>query len=154
MSENFNNELYYCSTFDFATPEYDESIKLRYDILRKPLGMEFVPEDLAMEYDSIHLGCYEKKTDALIGCLILKPINSDTIKMRQVAVDEKYQSKGVGSFMVAFSEVYSINKGYKKIELHAREKAINFYKRAGYENSGPTFKEVGIDHVFMYKNLI
>ena len=75
-------------------------------------------------------------------------------KMRQVAVDAQYQSKGVGSFLVAYSESYSVTIGFKKIELHARDTAINFYKKAGYETEGPIFKEVGIDHLFMYKNLV
>ena len=154
MSNNTFNQDFFCTSFDFATPEYDESIKLRYDVLRKPLGLEFLPEDLATEFDSFHIGCYEKQTSTLVGCLILKSINPDKVKMRQVAVDAQYQSKGVGSFLVAYSESYSVTKGFKKIELHARDTAINFYKKAGYETEGPIFKEVGIDHLFMYKNLV
>jgi GNAT superfamily N-acetyltransferase len=114
MSNNTFNQDFFCTSFDFATPEYDESIKLRYDVLRKPLGLEFLPEDLATEFDSFHIGCYEKQTSTLVGCLILKSINPDKVKMRQVAVDAQYQSKGVGSFLVAYSESYSIIKGFKK----------------------------------------
>lgn len=154
MLHNNSNQDFFCTSFDFATPEYDESIKLRYYVLRKPLGLEFLPEDLATEFDSFHIGCYEKHTAALVGCLILKPINHDTVKMRQVAVDTQYQSKGVGSFLVAYCESYSVAKGYKKIELHARDTAINFYKKAGYATKGPIFQEVGIDHMFMYKKLV
>ena len=34
---------------EFATPEYDETIALRYKILREPLGLEFTEEQLAAE---------------------------------------------------------------------------------------------------------
>lgn len=154
MSESIPMHNYYCTEFQFATPEYDESIKLRYDILRKPLKLEFSPEDLALEFDSFHIACYEKYSGEMVACLILKPIDSKKLKMRQVAVSEKYQSKGVGSFLVKWSEEFALENGYQKIELHARDTAISFYKKAGYESSGPTFKEVGIEHIFMYKNLI
>ena len=29
---------------EFATPEYDEAVGLRYRVLRKPLGLEFTTE--------------------------------------------------------------------------------------------------------------
>lgn len=35
---------------EFATPEYDGTVRLRYEILRKPLGLFFTENDLAAEY--------------------------------------------------------------------------------------------------------
>ena len=31
---------------DHGTPEYQQMVKLREDILRKPLGLQFTPEEL------------------------------------------------------------------------------------------------------------
>ena len=38
---------------DHGTPEYAQMIKLRDDILRKPLGLSFSPEELEKEKDNI-----------------------------------------------------------------------------------------------------
>jgi predicted GNAT family N-acyltransferase len=43
--------------------------------------------------------------------------------------------------------------GYHRIELHARDTAVPFYKKMNYSISGSVFKEVGIDHFFMSKEL-
>ena len=39
---------------EFATPEYDETIALRYKILREPLGLEFTEEQLAFLLETLH----------------------------------------------------------------------------------------------------
>jgi len=143
----------YCSFIDFGTPEFDEALRLRYDILRKPLNLEFDTEDIAKEYDSFHIACYDQRSNELHGILILKPIDDHTLKMRQVAVSASAQSKGVGTFMVQASENFATAKKYKKIELHARKTSVDFYLKNGYSSEGDIFQEVGIDHQAMYKVL-
>ena len=144
--------MFYCHVIDFGTPEFDEALKLRYEVLRKPLKMEYNPEDIAKEYDSFHIGCYANSGE-LMGVLTLKPIDHKIVKMRQVVVSPQTQSKGLGTFLVRESEKFAAIKGFEKIELHARDTAIEFYKKSGYISKGEIFKEVGIDHIFMYKNL-
>lgn len=138
---------------DFGTPEFDEALKLRYDVLRKPLNLEFDENDIAAEFDSFHIACYDQSSNELLGILILKPVDAHTLKMRQVTVSATAQSKGVGTFMVQASEQFAINKNYKKIELHARLAAVDFYFKNGYIAEGNIFKEVGIDHQSMFKIL-
>jgi predicted GNAT family N-acyltransferase len=147
------SDLYTCIQIEFGTPEFDEALKLRDIVLRQPLNMTFDPEDIALEYDSYHIACYNANTFELLACLILKPKDVSTVKMRQVAVHPDLQSKGVGSFLVAESENFAKRLGYKKIELHARDTAVNFYKKASYNIAGEVFKEVGIDHYFMWKDI-
>ncbi|MBL0100547.1 MAG: GNAT family N-acetyltransferase [Saprospiraceae bacterium] len=144
---------YYCIQIDFGTPEFDEALKLRYEVLRKPLHMEFDPDDISKEFDSYHIACYHKSTQELAAFLILKPVSHQVLKMRQVAVDPHLQSTGIGSFLVAESESFAKKHHYQKIELHARHTAVDFYKKNGYQSSGSIFQEVGIDHLFMSKTL-
>lgn len=143
----------YCAMIDFGTPEFDEALRLRYDVLRKPLNLEFDTNDIATEYDSFHLACYDHNSNELLGVLILKPVDESTLKMRQVAVAAEAQSRGVGTFMVRASEQFATHKNYKKISLHARLAAVNFYLKNGYMAEGDIFQEVGIDHQSMYKLL-
>ncbi len=147
------NDDFYCTPIMFGSPEFDEALKLRYKILRKPLGLEYDSNDIAAEFDSIHLGCYDTKTNLLAAVLILKPIDSKVVKMRQVAVDTLYQSRGIGFLLVSESERLAKSMGFSKIELHARDTAVNFYLKSGYDSAGDVFKEVGINHLFMYKSI-
>jgi N-acetylglutamate synthase-like GNAT family acetyltransferase len=137
---------------EFATPEYDETVKLRYNILREPLGLDFTEEQLAAEYSDFHLAAYD---DAWIlrGCLVLTPKDEKVLKMRQVAVDGAVQSKGIGSLMVKASEVFARAKGFEVMELNARDTAVVFYQKLGYNTEGGMFEEVSIPHFKMVKKL-
>lgn len=142
----------YTNEFPFATPEYDESIQLRHEVLREPLGISFEAADLAEEYNQIHLGCYNDSSK-LLACLVLLIVDDKTLKMRQVAVDPLYQKKGLGSYLVEASERYALKHNYKTMTLHARDEAIPFYLRLGYKKEGRAFTEVGIKHYKMKKQM-
>lgn len=137
---------------DFGTPEYDETIRLRYAVLREPLGLDFSTENLEEEYADIHLAAYDE-TSHLIACLVLSPQNDTQIKMRQVAVVPQHQKSGVGTALVKFSETWSLLAGYSEMIMHARETAVQFYEKLGYKKSGKRFEEVGVPHWFMKKEL-
>lgn len=137
---------------DFGSPQFDETLSLRNDILRKPLGIEFHIEDIQEEYNQHHLACYGENYE-LLGCLVMKDISATKIKMRQVAVSEKHQNKGIGKRLVAFSEEWSLDNGYKSIELNARKVAVPFYLKLDYNTKGKEFKEVDIPHFKMTKKL-
>jgi len=138
--------------FEFATPEYDQSVQLRDAILRKPLNLSFKVEDLSKEYDSIHLGAFNQKNQ-IVGCLILKPLSASHFKMRQVAVAESLQGKGIGGELVKASEKLLKSLNCKSIELNARDVAIPFYLKLDYKKVGKEFEEVGIKHFRMEKEL-
>lgn len=137
---------------EFGTPAYDETVRLRRDILRIPLDLEFYPKDLALEYNQHHLAGYDLAGN-LIACLVLKALPNKEIKMRQVAVRADFQKRGIGQLMVAASEEISRNMGFKKMVLHARKTAVPFYKKLKYKTSGKEFLEVEIPHFKMEKNL-
>ena len=134
---------------NFLSTEYFHELALRNDILREPLGLKFSIEDLKDEEKQIHIGAFNE--EKLLGCLLLKPLDSAAIQMRQVAVEEKFRSNGIGREMVLFSEQFSRNLGYNKIILHARETAIKFYEKMDYKNAGSEFIEVTIPHWKMEK---
>jgi predicted GNAT family N-acyltransferase len=135
---------------DFGTPEYDEMVAIRYDVLRKPLGLEFTIKQLEKEWEDIHFACYSERSE-MLGCLILTKVDEHTLKMRQVAVKEKLQGAGVGKALVEASEAYAQINNFTTIELNARNNAIPFYERLGYEIVSDTFTEVGIEHRKMKK---
>jgi predicted GNAT family N-acyltransferase len=130
---------------------YEESIALRYQVLRKPLGLSYDPAELAGEKDSFHLAL--RKGAVLVACLVLKPLDERCIKLRQLAVRESSQGKGVGRELVNYAESFAKGRGYVEIVLHARETARGFYWKLGYEAEGNSFAEVGLPHLFMRRML-
>lgn len=135
----------------FGTSEYNKSVELRDEILRKPLGLVFSSEFLLQDKDQFHIAAFDE--GKLVGVLILKPLDRDIIKMRQVAVNKKLQGNGIGRKMVEFSEKFAIEKGFSSIELNARKDAIPFYEKLSYLTVGDEFFEVGISHKKMVKKL-
>lgn len=136
---------------EHATPEYEETVALRNDVLRKPLGLGFTPEQLGAEGSDHHVACYEG--EELVGCLILTPLEGGDLKMRQVAVATDRQGRGIGRLLVEFSEHFARGHGFHRILLHARESAAAFYDRLGYTREGAPFEEVTIPHWKMWKRL-
>ena len=137
----------------FGTPEYDEAVGLRYEVLRKPLGLDYSPEQLASEYDQVHLAAYSNSGE-LLAYLNLTPAGTQTVKMRQVAVAAALQGKGIGTLLVAESERLAQRLQFEGMTLHARETAVPFYERLGYVREGERFEEVGIPHFKMKKALV
>ncbi|MBP6183536.1 MAG: GNAT family N-acetyltransferase [Saprospiraceae bacterium] len=144
--------LGYCCIYPFASPNYDESIALRQDVLRKPLGLEFSIEQLESEWNQIHLG-YFNPQDQLLACLVLQRIDADNLKMRQVAVYPQHQGQGLGRLLVEYSEGLARSGGYKLLSLHAREGAVPFYLALNYKITSKIFEEVGIGHFRMEKSV-
>jgi predicted GNAT family N-acyltransferase len=140
-----------CKEVAFGSDLYHQSIDLRDRILRQPLGLQFSKEELEQESNSHHLLYIEK--GEVIGVIVMRPIDDNIFKMRQVAIDSKWQRKGIGQALVKFSETFTKLKKRNKITLHARDTAIPFYLKLGYHTIGNEFEEVGIKHYKMEKLL-
>lgn len=143
---------YKVALIEFGTPEYDETVTLRTEILRKPLGLTFSEDQLSEEYKDFHLALYNH-ADELLACLILSPMDDKKIKMRQVAVAEQLQGRGIGKILVNYSEEFCKFRNYKQIVLNARDTAVAFYESLQYCKDEKPFIEVGIPHHYMWKNI-
>ena len=137
---------------DHNSKEYELMVQLRYDILRKPLDLHFDEKELEKEKEDILIGAFDD--DILLGCCLLKQVNEDEVRLRQMAVQNNLQGKGVGASMMFFAENISRDKGYKIISMHARKTATGFYKRLGYLIVGEEFSELSIPHIKMQKKLL
>jgi predicted GNAT family N-acyltransferase len=136
----------------YNTEEYTLELELRDKVLRKPLGMSLYDENRDAEKNDIHVGAFHD--NQLVGVLILTRLAADSVKMRQVAVDEPMQSMKVGTQLVRFAEEFSKNKGYAVMVLNARKTVVGFYEKQGYEKVGEEFLEINIPHFKMKKSLL
>ena len=76
-----------------------------------------------------------------------------TVRLRQMAVMNDLQGKGIGKALMQFAENLARDRGYKKITMHARRDASGFYEKMGYRRIGDEFKEITIPHYVMEKEL-
>jgi len=134
---------------DHGSEEYWQVIQLRYTILREPLALNFSKEELEGEKENIHIAAYED--DELLGCCMLTKVDKQTLQLRQMAVKNNLQRKGVGASILRFAENISKDKGFKKIIMHARDTAAGFYEKLGYKIKGEQFIEVNVPHHVMEK---
>lgn len=133
-------------------PLYMDTIALRDEVLRAPLGLVFSADDLGAEAADFHLAAFDAD-DSLIACMVLTPESDTTVRMRQVAVRPELQRSGIGSEFVEYSERFASECGFSQMTLHARDTAVPFYERLGYERYGEEFEEVTIPHWKMHKSL-
>lgn len=138
---------------DHNSKEYNQMIGLRFEVLRKPLGLDFKEQELARETEDILIGSFEE--DDMLACCILtnQPGEALTLKLRQMAVRNNLQGKGVGRQMLNFAETITRDLGNATLMMHARIEAIGFYEKVGYKKVGDLFQEVTIPHYRMEKAL-
>ena len=137
----------------FGSSRYDDLVELRYKVLLEPLGLKFLDSFRDKEASYLHIGCIEQLDDKLVGGLILAPVDNDTIRMMQVAVDDKYQGEGVGREMVKYAEKRAKEAGYAHLVMYAMLSVIGFYEKLGFKQKGDIFEDNGITFAKMVKEL-
>ena len=112
---------------NYYSEEYLKLLNFRFLNLRKPLNLEWSKEDLLNENQQNHFAL--KNQSNIIGSFCLKKIDCSTIRLRQMAIEKKYQKQGYGSSILKFTEKFAIKNNYKKIIIIARLSAMDFYKK-------------------------
>jgi N-acetylglutamate synthase-like GNAT family acetyltransferase len=129
---------------------YEQVYALREEVLRKPIGLSLKNEDLSADkMDTIVIA---EQGNEVIGCLMIHPTDDTKVmKLRQMAVSDKEQGRGIGKQLMLAAEQVIWNKGCERIVLHARVTAREFYDKLNYKTTSAVFTEVGIPHVVMEK---
>lgn len=134
-----------------TSSEWDEYYDLRYRVLRQPWNQPIGSERNEGDATGIHLALFELgKIKAITRLDISGNMES---QVRFVAVDTNEQGKGFGKLIMLEAEKLAKKRGDKKMILHAREVALNFYSKIGYiivEKSHLLFEE--IQHYLMEKS--
>ena len=136
---------------DHGSQEYFQMINLRKEILRKPLNLTFTADELDREKNDILIGAFDE--DKILGCCLLTRLDNECVRLRQMAVQNNLQRKGIGVAIMNFAENVAGDRGYKKLMMHARKTAVGFYRKLGYKVTGDEFEEVSLPHVIMEKRL-
>ena len=144
------------NNLEFRVPknedEFYEYDLFRWRLLRKPIGKTI--ESLKDEYEdkSYHLiGVIDNQ---IVACGRLHFIDDSKAQIRYMAVDEKYQRKGLGSSILSLLESHAKKNNADKVILNARDHAIKFYAAAKYKILKKYHgSDTGIPHTTMTKDL-
>lgn len=133
--------------------EWDAYYELRYSVLRAPWGQVKGSEQTPDEATHQHFALFDGQSK-ILGVGRLDLIDQQTAQIRFMAVDQNEQNKGIGKDLMLHMERSAKAKGVQEIILHAREIALPFYDKLGYqfvEKSHLLFGE--IQHFLMRKKL-
>lgn len=136
------------SAIDFAR-YYD----LRWRILRAPWGQPRGSERDELDAHSWHrMACLSERIPVGVARLHL---NGPTqAQIRYMAVEADCRKRGIGTALTQVLETQARELGASEIVLHARDEALGFYARLGYEMTGPAHTLYGsIHHHGMRKRL-
>ena len=136
---------------NYHSEEYQRLLNFRFNNLRKPLNLNWSEEDLLNENQQNHFAL--KNQSEIVGSFCLKKIDCSTIRLRQMAIEKKWQRQGYGSSILKFTEKFAIKNNYKKIIIIARLSALDFYKKNFFKTSGNIFTDVTVSSINMYKKI-
>ena len=144
--------MYQIQIVSYGSTAYEQVLKLREEVLRKPLGLQLTEKDVAQDADEIIIGAFDIQGH-IAGCVQLRKISKKQLKLRQMAVASHLQKQGIGRRLVDFAEDIALQKKYEMMVLNARKAALGFYQKLGYTVRSQAFLEVGIWHYKMHKLL-
>jgi predicted GNAT family N-acyltransferase len=148
------NSVHYQIKQPQTEDEFKHYYHLRWKILRAPWN-----EPEGSETDDIEDQCYHlmavTSNNAVIGVARLQFNTSNEAQIRYMAIAEGHSNKGIGAKLVTAMEQQAIKKQCQQMVLHAREPAIEFYKKSGYQVVNKSHLLFGeIQHYYMKKNLL
>ena len=134
---------------DHGSKEYQQMVELRNEILRKPLGLVLTEEDMNADKSNVLIGAFED--EKMLGCCMLVKQSDKIVLLRQLAVLNDLQGKGIGKALMLFAENIARDMGYREISMQARKNASGFYEKMGYREASNEFTNLTIPHIIMKK---
>lgn len=131
--------------------DYVKCVAVRYEVLRRPLGMNYSPEQLAVESDAFHFAAFDGST--MVGTVFLERVDEQRFQVRQMAILAESQQSGIGTQLLLAAEKFAVSLGVKSMLAVARDSAVGFYEKMGYVPYGEQLFVVGLPHRMTAKDL-
>ena len=135
-----------------SAEEFQRYYELRWKILRAPWNQPRGSEQDELEQTSTHLMVLDGQRAVGVGRLHFNGIREAQI--RYMAIDTEQQRRGIGTLLLQALEKKAGELGASQVVLDAREHALGFYRKQGYQAEGPGHTLFNtIPHVKMRKNI-
>ena len=133
--------------------EFQRYRDLRWKILRAPHNQpRILEQDDAGTQDYPIMVC---EIDGIpIGVGRAHFFSKDEAQIRSISVEPEWEGKGIGSIVLKELEKIVIARGARRIIIHARNSAVEFYKKYGYKSVEPSYTLFGeIEHTLIEKSI-
>ena len=121
---------------EIRSPETDTEFEAYYDlrwrVLRQPWGQSPGSERDELDDDATHVAGYDE-VKGLVCEGRLHAVETGVGQVRYMAVEEPLRGRGLGQAVLDELERLAKRQGMSVIVLDAREAAVGFYRRNGYE---------------------
>ena len=130
---------------------YSQVVALRQLILRDPVNRPYTEDDLEKDKHIVYFAYIDN--NEILGVVGLEKLSSEKDQVRQMAVHDKIQGKGVGRKLVEFLEDYARMLKLQEIDVESRYTVRGFYSSLGFNEYGTLFSKIDIPHINMKKLL-
>ncbi|GAB3193847.1 GNAT superfamily N-acetyltransferase [Pontibacter aydingkolensis] len=137
-----------------STPkQFEKYYRLRYLTLRQPWGQPEGSEHADDDATAIHAMLINDVGEAL-GVCRMHLATPHEAQIRFMGIRHDMQGKKLGDQLLHYQEERARELGATRMMLHARENAVNFYRRNGYEIEEKSYLLFGtIQHYKMARQL-
>ena len=88
-----------------------------------------------------------------VGTTRLRHLNEQTVKIERLAVLSKFRGQGIGRKIMEAALEFLAQSEVEIVQLHAQLYIKDLYQKFGFVQVGNVFKEAGILHIKMQKQL-
>ena len=122
---------------EFRTPknkkEWSQYFDLRYEVMSKPSGYPKSSVHEEKDSESFHIAAFDDDEIVGLGRIHYDDENFEIGYIRFMAVVTDWQSQGIGSKVLFALEKIAKENKTKILKLKARELAIHFYEKNGFQ---------------------
>jgi predicted N-acetyltransferase YhbS len=119
---------------------------LRLEVLRAGMANQTVDFEGDEESTTVHLGAFDETGNNIgVSSWMQRSFQPDpefkAVQLRGMATAVHLQSHGIGGLLLEAGLMHAQETGFHLIWANARDAALNFYNRHGYETVGEGFIE-------------
>ena len=131
--------------------ELQEAFEVRRQVFVRE---QSISEDLVFDgHDREALHMVVKDGERVIGSARVQFLTDNQAKLERMAILERYRRKGIGKEMLLFLDTVWKDKQMQQVIIHAQLEVVPFYKLCGFDELGLPFREAGIKHIKMRKQV-
>ena len=140
-------------SYKLVTGDIDlqEAFEVRRQVFVREQG---ISENLVFDgHDRKALHMMVKDGERVIGSARVQFSADNQAKLERMAILKRYRRKGIGREMLLFLDAVWKDKQVQQVIIHAQLEVVPFYKLCGFDELGLPFREAGIKHIKMRKQL-
>lgn len=130
--------------------ELTAALKLRHDVFCVEQGVPEREELDGRDHEGIHLVAVE--AGEIVATCRLVMVGA-TGQFSRLAVRQSARRRGIAKALLEAADAEARAAGARRLVLHAQTYARSLYEQSGYVSRGRPFREAGIEHVAMEKEL-